>query len=802
MMVRNLRTAVGRCRLPAALVAALLASAAPAMAERTDVSASTQRKAAMQRSDGQDAAAILDWGKTIMESVLPEPFDGLVGGVFDLMGELVIPEKGPSEMELQIKNIEKMLKESLQLSVSIQSSLDNLAQNMAQTEFNNTVENRLRVINDINARYGSMYEPTIGVQKPFPRPEADFYSYGAKVGANPGSYKPLIENLGGFVPAGPPRSAIRTISLKGLSEQLSANLAPQGMPIQEWTGLQTKYVQLLTTGDAFSQVDPALATATANRRIASLQMAYVNALSKLYHLWSLKLAIYFNNKSLFQENNHDKLEAPFLVDSRWSGESGYNKARQQAYIYFMGVMHNQLVAVFGGRKALTTPGGSLILNGTRLVFDDKSGQGAVRPYKTKETVDLINSRISDGGAPLFDPSFPAHCRVISVSMRKVGDNTGNGGITGYCRTAEGRLRSGLSVPYKAETQGLKYETIGIKRITVTGDRLTAGGIDTDMMIKHQFGQSGDGNDGHHWPIVSAGIDTNWDIVCGPPWDGERYDLNFSFRQGSIHTRDTIRLLAKQDSGRRGSDLDYESGSFSVSRAGDRRFDLPGGQYDSRSIRYQDFDIGYWSCTNNQYPVTSTIGSHPTSVVQTHNAAYIYGRAGEAHFAVTPYNRLFTVSYVNQENIALRDRGEGERYKNVAKPNYSRPNGGWISTVSLQCLKGDPLCVSEVIGGVPMVYWANGDNLEMVQMRPRNDRDFEVAYYQVPGNHPRPPVCKGWTHPNDGAKAGEIYRYVNTYQNNRVDYFRLKKAPYWYFPTDGSSNVDWEFLGNDPVCIER
>ncbi|OXI96962.1 MULTISPECIES: M60 family metallopeptidase [Burkholderia] len=58
---------------------------------------------------------------------------------------------------------------------------------------------------------------------------------------------------------------------------------------------------------------------------------------------------------------------------------------------------------------------------------------------------------------------------------------------------------------------------------------------------------------------------------------------------------------------------------------------------------------------------------------------------------------------------------------------------------------------------------------------------------------RKPAMRAW----DGAKvgvSGDIYGYDNPYRSTR-DYFRLINANYGYFPTDWSSNADWQYLGS-------
>lgn len=41
----------------------------------------------------------------------------------------------------------------------------------------------------------------------------------------------------------------------------------------------------------------------------------------------------------------------------------------------------------------------------------------------------------------------------------------------------------------------------------------------------------------------------------------------------------------------------------------------------------------------------------------------------------------------------------------------------------------------------------------------------------------------------------IYEYINPHRKKRTDYFRLVKHPQRWFPTNGTNNEDWEFLGS-------
>ncbi|MDO4698404.1 MAG: S6 family peptidase [Pasteurellaceae bacterium] len=45
----------------------------------------------------------------------------------------------------------------------------------------------------------------------------------------------------------------------------------------------------------------------------------------------------------------------------------------------------------------------------------------------------------------------------------------------------------------------------------------------------------------------------------------------------------------------------------------------------------------------------------------------------------------------------------------------------------------------------------------------------------------------------------LYEYTNIYQNNRKDYFRLTGNPNGYFPAEGHSNANWEYLGADKAA---
>lgn len=59
-------------------------------------------------------------------------------------------------------------------------------------------------------------------------------------------------------------------------------------------------------------------------------------------------------------------------------------------------------------------------------------------------------------------------------------------------------------------------------------------------------------------------------------------------------------------------------------------------------------------------------------------------------------------------------------------------------------------------------------------------------------------CKYWD-TGDRATFGDVYVYNNPYSNTAA-YFRSKKnGAYWHFPTNQSSNNDWEYLGHTAAC---
>ncbi|WP_447834726.1 leukocidin family pore-forming toxin [Aeromonas veronii] len=60
-----------------------------------------------------------------------------------------------------------------------------------------------------------------------------------------------------------------------------------------------------------------------------------------------------------------------------------------------------------------------------------------------------------------------------------------------------------------------------------------------------------------------------------------------------------------------------------------------------------------------------------------------------------------------------------------------------------------------------------------------------------------PECHSWSDNRTGV-IGDVYEYENSYAS-RLEYFRLKKSTYWYFPTNATSNDDWEYLGTQRQC---
>ncbi|AJI95063.1 carbohydrate binding domain protein [Yersinia ruckeri] len=59
-------------------------------------------------------------------------------------------------------------------------------------------------------------------------------------------------------------------------------------------------------------------------------------------------------------------------------------------------------------------------------------------------------------------------------------------------------------------------------------------------------------------------------------------------------------------------------------------------------------------------------------------------------------------------------------------------------------------------------------------------------YQIEGDF------NSWSETSPKGIPGTFYLYDNHYTNTR-DYFRLKTKSYWYFPTDQTSNNNWEYL---------
>lgn len=683
------------------------------------------------------AEFMLGWLGVLVDSVVPAPFSGIIGHGLDLAQGLITSESDNSAVEQQMQKIEALLKDSLELSQSLQVSLDDLAKTLLTTALNNTIEERLVIVNKINTLYSKMYLPQGDGKPAFPRKESEFLDYARLVAAKPGTYRTLINDLGGFVPAkaGEPLR-VSQFDLNELSENLTSNLAPNNAPIAQWKGLQDKYVNLLNVNDSYGRNDPALAVTAANSRVTAMELAYANSVSELYHLWSLKLALYFTQRSLFIENGIDKLRPPFPVV--W--ENGYNEARRQAYAYYMGVMHNQLVAVFGGRKAWTSLSGVVMDNSGLIVYEPNRIPGVVKPYTTSETVTLINGRVTDGGASSFiDPNFPTRCALTSVSMEKSPGQYRLGNVTGYCPASNGKQRINLAVPYRANSTGLNYETLAVKGITVRDGKLAASAQSNNKFLSTgDYAQNGSNDYGLHWPMATRWRDTGWDITCGL-FSGGRYDFQFIFEQGTIQINPGMSSLGdKKDWGERETSLDQNHG-YTRSSAGNKSFRFPTGKLDGRNITYGRLDAKYWACMNRTYPHKLTIQSSPPTYETVHYSAYIYGRKGEAYFATTSSGRIFTINYVNPDNMWFRNQVDGDRYYGSSNPNYSRPPGGWISTISLQCMKGDDTCKSDFISGNPVLYWQGGNHMEMVQLRTRSGRDLEVVYSSVLGSYQRPPL---------------------------------------------------------------
>ena len=58
----------------------------------------------------------------------------------------------------------------------------------------------------------------------------------------------------------------------------------------------------------------------------------------------------------------------------------------------------------------------------------------------------------------------------------------------------------------------------------------------------------------------------------------------------------------------------------------------------------------------------------------------------------------------------------------------------------------------------------------------------------------------WNGNDRTGTVGDVYYYRNPYSKTN-DYFRLKASSYWYFPTDQTSNSQWEFIGHS-YCDEE
>lgn len=52
----------------------------------------------------------------------------------------------------------------------------------------------------------------------------------------------------------------------------------------------------------------------------------------------------------------------------------------------------------------------------------------------------------------------------------------------------------------------------------------------------------------------------------------------------------------------------------------------------------------------------------------------------------------------------------------------------------------------------------------------------------------------WRSPDTSARVGDVFAYHNPY-SRKVEYFRLSKPTYWYFPIDGRSRGEWAYLGD-------
>jgi hypothetical protein len=86
-----------------------------------------------------------------------------------------------------------------------------------------------------------------------------------------------------------------------------------------------------------------------------------------------------------------------------------------------------------------------------------------------------------------------------------------------------------------------------------------------------------------------------------------------------------------------------------------------------------------------------------------------------------------------------------------------------------------------------IYLGNAESLHSV-FAPSDAAAVERqlnAWHQQSG-------LREWGVPARSGVVGEVYRYP--YQR-RVDYFRLRTEGYWYFPTNKTSNAEWEYLGS-------
>ena len=68
----------------------------------------------------------------------------------------------------------------------------------------------------------------------------------------------------------------------------------------------------------------------------------------------------------------------------------------------------------------------------------------------------------------------------------------------------------------------------------------------------------------------------------------------------------------------------------------------------------------------------------------------------------------------------------------------------------------------------------------------------LAYYGVK-------QLKQWRSPDATARVGDIYLYNNPV-SKKLEYFRLNRPTYGYFPTNGRSGGAWTYLGDHPSMI--